>query len=74
MIAYIPIYTGKREIMQIETDNYKRISTNSICAYSKNKGFYGQLLPDTVFATYDDCRKYWSKEPVKRLAIFDKRF
>lgn len=67
MKVYKPVYIGKWEIEELESDLLRRIpgTSNTVCYYKKNVGFYGSLYnADIIFKTREAAQMWIHKEVV----------
>lgn len=67
MKVYKPVYIGKWEIEELESDLLRRIpgTDNTVCYYKKNVGFYGSLYnADIIFKTREAAQMWIYKEVV----------
>lgn len=66
MKVYKPVFDGKWEIIELESDLLRRIpKTNTLCYYRKNVGFYGSIYnEDNIFKTREAAQMWIHKEVV----------
>lgn len=70
MKVYVPVYTTKKEIWQIDTDEYKKWGNDGICRYKKGVGFYGSIISNRCYETEQEAIKYWRGEYAKEIKCF----
>ena len=61
MKVYKPVFNGKWQIEELESDLLRRIpgTNNTVCYYKKNVGFYGALYnTDNIFKTRESAYRW----------------
>lgn len=73
MKVYKPVFDGKWRIEELESDILRRIpgTSNTVCYYKKNVGFYGTLYnADIIFKTREAAQMWIDKEVVPQNLIY----
>ena len=73
MKVYKPVYTGKWEIEELDSDLLRRIpgTKNTVCYYKKNIGFYGSLYnTDNIFKTRESAQRWIYERIVTKEDLF----
>ena len=73
MKVYKPVFDGKWQIEELESDLLRRIpgTHSTVCYYKKNVGFYGSLYnTDNIFKTIEAAQRWIYERIVTKEDLF----
>ena len=73
MKVYKPVFDGKWQIEELESDLLRRIpgTHSTVCYYKKNVGFYGSLYnTDNIFKTIESAQRWIYERIVTKEDLF----